>query len=699
MSKITRTRAKVLTIAFLFLVAPLARAEDPNPGTMRVDAQIELAANGDGSAHVVLDFSARDYSNVKSKFPNPFQFLRDFQSNRANFELAPGAVCRYDDASSSVVMDITEKGSMRNRGNGVWELQIQPGPEFVNLRTEPDGRTALYFYEHGEMVQGIPYRGQLIYRLPATAGSAEWDPSRRIVRFQLPYTGPNGQPRLAHDLQVKERMMTAIYKVYGLGVDFAAMWVAKSVFRNTGDGLIRNLQVRYRLDGYSDWSMWETAEEVIPGQTVVSLYYPVLDKSIARIRSNSPANVLVEWRYEDARGGQQEGRDGRRVVLLGGNEFVFSSLTSGDSNGTFADLHNNAPFLAAWVSRDDPVIKQFAAIANKMARGIDATSDDESALKALAACYDLMVASGITYQHPPSLVDRSLSFDAQLVQNVKFPRDVLRDGSGTCIDLAILYAAMANAIGLEPYLALVPGHCFPFVKLPGGGYAAVETAGVRGGPNGDAMSFATALKDGNEKLSKWIADGRIYTIDLQGLWTKGISNPELETLPSDILAQWGRIPSAADPQASQLTPAPQPGPAPRPDPAPQPAPIPVPSFEGVWGGTVSKRFPTGHTITYPVTLVLEYRGNGQYVGAFRAQATVPTVSGWVDVRVDEEFVGAVQNGVLTLVGQRKHRTWLNTGVVEAMLLDTCILSTNGGQLLARGGNDVEGYTSFTLARQ
>ncbi len=682
----TRFKTWVMVVAFFLLTAPFLRAEEPSPGSMRVDAQIELLPNGDGSAHVILDFSARDYNNVKTKYPNPFQFLRDFHSDRANYEIAQGAACRYDDATSAVVMDIVEKGSMRNRGNGTWELQVEPGPEFVNQKDGPDGRTTLYFYEHGELVAGIPYRGQLQYHLPAHAGNPEWDASRRTIRFQLPYTGPSGQARLTQELAVKDRMMTALYKVYGLGSDFAAMWVAKSIFRNTGDGVIRDFQVRYRLEGYSEWSMWETTEEIVPGQTLVSVYYPVLDKSIAQLHSNSPANVLVEWKYQDAQGRAQEGHDGRRVVLLGGHEFIFSNLTEGDSYGTFADEHNNAPFVAAWVSRDDAVIKQFAALANKKAGGIGATQSDENAMKALKACYDLMVESGITYQFPPSLVDHSLSFDAQSVQNVKFPRDVLRDRSGTCIDLAILFASMTNAIGMQPYLALVPGHCFPFVKMPGGGFAAVEATGVRGGPQHDAQDFDWAFKAGCEELKKWTDDGRVYLIDLQALWTRGLSNPELEPLPSDILAQWG-IAAAAEGQAS---------PAPTPAPEPQPTVTMAPSFAGTWSGQVTELC-SGQSITYPVMFVLECRGNGQYVGTYSAQATVPTVYGWLQVRIDEEFTGAVADGALVLQGQRKFRTWIGTGVVEALTLDRCAFAMSGGFLVGKGGNDLEGYINLSLS--
>ena len=38
----------------------------------------------------------------------------------------------------------------------------------------------------------------------------------------------------------------------------------------------------------------------------------------------------------------------------------------------------------------------------------------------------------------------------------------------TCV-LAITYATLAQSVGLDSYLMLIPGHCFAVIKLPGGG--------------------------------------------------------------------------------------------------------------------------------------------------------------------------------------------------------------------------------------
>ncbi|MAG56223.1 MAG: hypothetical protein CMJ83_08035 [Planctomycetes bacterium] len=71
------------------------------------------------------------------------------------------------------------------------------------------------------------------------------------------------------------------------------------------------------------------------------------------------------------------------MTPLGVNELVFSNLQRGNRTGAWHDNFNNAPLLAAWVSRNDPVVRQFAAMANRIAGGVGASSSVEDALKAL----------------------------------------------------------------------------------------------------------------------------------------------------------------------------------------------------------------------------------------------------------------------------------------------------------------------------
>lgn len=681
----------VLVLAAAAGAGPRAFAEDPPEagapaeafGTVRIDARLDVDPVGNAKASATVAFRAEDFGKVKASAEDPKKWLQDLKPSRADYEIAPGATAVYDDARSAIVLALTELGAAKNRGEGRWEIAIDPGMEPKGGLGKKGGRPVAVFVEKGTWDSGVKYENELEYLLPAGATGAEYDAGTRVLAWTLPYAGGTGEGRLAHDLKTKDRLMASIYKVYGLGADFAAQWVAKSVWRNAGGNVVRNLKVRYQLAGYSDWSGWDKFPEVVPGQTVVSLYYPVLSAAIAKLRTNAPADVRVEWKWEDAQGKSHEDDETKRLTLLGVNEFVFSNLVQGESFGTFQEDFNNAPLLAAWVSRNDPIVHQMAAMANRLAGGVGALTDDESALKVLRACYDLLRANDFTYQHPPTLADRSVSFDLRQVQNVKFPRDVVRNRSGTCIDLAILYAAMANSIGLDPYLALIPGHCFPFVKLPGGNLFAVETTGVGGGIRYGSLDFDRATAIGNQELANADADGRIHVIKVRDNWTRGISNPELEDFPPDILEKWGIK------EEGRGTPS---GPVP-------PASVPqgLDAILGVWGGSMSAAKLTDDVTLDAMYVGVERDAAGRWKAGLRLEVT-GTANGasaqGVVTCIYEN--GRADGSVVRFPAVKMKRTNLSTGEEVEIDGNPLALRPSGDGRL-EGALEGDGGFTFTLA--
>ncbi len=695
--------AVVCCVALLLGLASSAQADDPpSPpapgappppdagfGTVRISGRLDFTPVGDAKGTVRVAFRPADFAKVKAHYDDPRKWLQDFTPSRADFEILPDATATYDDAASAVVLSLGERGSAKNRGEGHWTLEIEAGPDFAGISPGSTGPTAK-FVEKGTWDGGVAFESVLVYGLPAGAKNAAFDGPTRVLSWDLPFSGGTGAARIPEpEIKVKDRLMASIYKVYGLGADFAPQWVAKSVWRNAGTNVARNLRVRYRLEGYSDWSGWDKFPEVVPGQTVVSLYYPVLQASIARLRTNTPADLRVEWRWEDAEGKVREDDASKRLTLLGVNEFVFSNLLRGESYGTWQEAFNNAPLLAAWVSRNDPVVKQFSAMANRLAGGLGATTDDASAVRVLQACYDLLRANDFTYQHPPALADQQVSFDPQAVQNVKFPRDVIRDRSGTCIDLAILFASMANAVGLDPYLALVPGHCFPFVKLPSGTLFAVEATGVGGGVRYGSLEFDRARQIGNQELAASDADGRVHVIKVRENWTRGISNPELEDFPPDILEKWGIK------EEGRGTPAGPGGTAP---PATPPA-ANLDGLLGIWGGDMSHTaLAEGLTLD---TMVVGVERNE--AGVWRAGLRLELTGLKDGVEVKGVVTCIYENGradgrVVRFAARKWERTAVATGAVTEVDGNPLVLEPSGdGRLKALLEGD-DGFSATLAAK-
>lgn len=646
----------------------------------------EMLPTGDMKGRAVVVLPGEVYGQLKELVPDPRLWLRDLMSGRSDQEVAPDAQASYDDARSAVVLDIHMLGAVHSRGDGLWEWEAE-NQTFAGVGTSNFGRTTATFdFASEDPEEGLAFRGKAIYTVPQGASDVSWSAAEGLLSYQLPYAGEMGQGRVKARFDARERLMSCLYKVYGLDTDFAAQWVGKAILTNTGKGPLTDLRVRFQLGTYSELDLWQKFPEVVPGQTVVAVYHPVLSRKIAELTSTTPTNLLCEWKWTDAEGRQHEDSDGGRISILGRHEFVFSSLTEGESTGSYFDAFSNADFAAAWVSRDDPVVKQFAAAANKAAGGEGAPYSDEAAWKVLKACYEIWQANDFTYQGPVGLVDPNMSFDNNIVQSMKFPRDVIRDRSGTCIELTCLYCSMVQAIGLKTYMVLIPGHAFPAVQLPSGNYLPVESTGVGGGKRYGTSSFEQVVQIATENYQKAEQDGRIIVVDIESAWNRGVSNPELEAVPADILQRWGTVleftlsPDQGGPAQASGPVQPTDGPTPPPGGA---SPL------GKWAGQASQPLPDGRNFTWPMVIEVTQAAGGGVHAEFYGEAQIPNEwGGTTSIQVMESFDGQMQGGQVVMRGTTK--TVTIDGQRQPMPPDDMTLAVQSGKLqgtvqLAEGG--------------
>ena len=101
--------------------------------------------------------------------------------------------------------------------------------------------------------------------------------------------------------------------------------------------------------------------------------------------------------------------------------------------------------------------------------------------KQAAAIFAALQAENIAYTMPPA------SFEKQ-GQRVRLPGDVLTAKSGTCIDLAVLYASCLEAVGLNSLILFTESHAFAGVWL-------------------EDQSFANCTEDDPSLISKRMAAG------------------------------------------------------------------------------------------------------------------------------------------------------------------------------------------------
>ncbi len=331
-------------------------------------------------------------------------------------------------------------------------------------------------------------------------------------------------------LVAREHIVSAAYKAYGnkkLG-----FWLAKTVVENKGDTPIYSVKISYMIEGFTGWSQPHEYAAVPPGGAVVDLYYPVLPPSIAKLTSATPSKIVVRVEYRPSKNADPVTvTKDEQITVLGINDIVFSSIPPEESTGSFQDIFSNYPLLAAWVTPSDPVVVRYAGMVAQLAGGPATSLSDEEAIKFLSAAWEYSVLNGISYQ-----TESSAYWSGRFSEHIKFPRDVLRDRSGTCIDTAIFFASLAMSQGLEAYIVLMPGHAFPIIKLPSGALVPIESTRLNA-----RVDFNDAVQTGL-KVAQMAFAGPHIIVDIATLHAEGIVPPELPELPPNVLEQWGYKP-------------------------------------------------------------------------------------------------------------------------------------------------------------
>ena len=537
----------VLFVVYLPLGLASAQPSLQELNTLRITAKGTVDEKGNLKINLDWRFPTNAlYIQIKKNFPSPYIILREFTSQKSAFEVANASI-EYDDAERALHVTADFLGTAVNK-KGRWEIDMGKGTDCILLEKQ-----------RGIFLQVTPIDSQMILvmdmmvSLPREAFNVRYNEKKGLLTYSLPRKSATGYCELDLSLQCKPRLMAATYKVYGNpDISGGSMWVAKAVFKNTGECNIRNLKVSYKLGEYSDWSIPHTYSLIVPGGCVVDLYYPVISSKVTQLLTRTPVDVQIKYSYQDEEGNKYEDISGKRIEILGINQIEFCNLTKEEITGTWAEYFSNAPLLAAWVTHLDPPVKALAGMVSRLAGGVPTKLDQESAIKFCRALYDLEVANGLAYQTPSGFLVEYMAG-----QDIKYPRDVLRDKSGTCVDLAILYASVCEAVGLETMLILIPGHCFPVIVLPGGGLLPVECTAISGaavgGPQGQVLSFDKAVELASKELQN-LQMGKYYSVNVEEMWQQGLVSPELPRLEADVLEKWGwRLPQAQIQQRQQQT--------------------------------------------------------------------------------------------------------------------------------------------------
>ncbi|MFN0132784.1 MAG: hypothetical protein ACKVW3_09705, partial [Phycisphaerales bacterium] len=337
-------------------------------------------------------------------------------------------------------------------------------------------------------------------------------------------------------------IMPIAYKAYGNPQAAGGRYyLAKTILHNSGGLPIQNVRVSYRVPGYIEgWTTAEPYDQVLPGQTLVDLYYPKFNRDLSKTRTVTTAQVEIKINYDDSAGKPQERLETRNFQLRGINDMVYTTIPDDERTNSWFDHVDNYLAWACYITPNDELVKRFqgrvtATMPGGTAAGMDANDKETEAF--LTALWNYLNEVSLHYVGTTGIPQAIAGDSTAMVQSCALPRDILEKGSGLCIELALLWATMCESVGLKPYVILIPGHAFVVVQNPRTGTSyPIETTMVGGiHPTENRLytiseGVAAAKKSFDEARNQ----GVFLALDVQREQSRGMRPPELE--PKDITA-------------------------------------------------------------------------------------------------------------------------------------------------------------------
>lgn len=267
------------------------------------------------------------------------------------------------------------------------------------------------------------------------------------------------------EVRVTTRMThvpTAFYHLLDAEVDPLVEVRLRAVNPAAGGGS-RDIRVTAHIDGYSavaidtvevryDGAKARNKEQQTPVTvTLLPLLIPERVRSVREL-TRASLNVLVE----DLRNNRVEAHLTQSLWLLACNAAIFT-LRDPLHPDQVKDFRH---YLGAFVTPNDPSVQAFLpkVAAHHPDERLSGLTEDGEATRQAAAIYDALQSDAmLAYVNATTAFNPRAGADGQ---RVRLPRETLREQQANCLDGALLFASLLEALGLDPCLAVVPGHVF-----------------------------------------------------------------------------------------------------------------------------------------------------------------------------------------------------------------------------------------------
>lgn len=452
------TRAiQYFSIAALIGFSLQTEARAQSSSVLKLKENDKLLANGDCAFEYEVKLPAAMYTSLKRATPNTAVLIRKLGLSDQSAAIE-GQAGEWVDGESTLKISYYARGVARIGKANAWELPLLDSID-TELVAVVEGKAVL---TQAAEIPGLGVATNTIQvRLPPGAYEVKTIKSPSRLSYKLPVAAASGEAKAEFDFEVKDQVMTSLAKALS-NKAFAQLWTARSKLKNSGQASLRDYRVRFRIAEFAPtWSSWQGTPVVVAGQTVMDSYFPIFDmEKIGRLTGQTRAALEIQYQYKGLEGKLVDETETKELTLLSRNQVYYSSLKRSDCVDWNDRMNLVGTVVSSFVTHEDTVIQQAAGRIAKWSGGANAAGSDVEAIKFMAAAY-IFMGENIAYQTPPSGEN-----ETKFIQHVKYGRDVLKNRAGTCIDLAILYASLCQAVGLDTVLYNIPGHCFPAVRLP-----------------------------------------------------------------------------------------------------------------------------------------------------------------------------------------------------------------------------------------
>ena len=219
--------------------------------------------------------------------------------------------------------------------------------------------------------------------------------------------------------------------------------LARVEITNIEDEPIKDVELSFFQPGYMDApTLSARLGELAPGETVELPILASYNGEVFFTNGTTPLNGSLTVSYES------RGRPVTQTQSVAYDLLDRNALTWDDDRK-----------VSAFITAADSAVGNYASYIRTSARN-DGTHYLPDNLEFAMQTYHALHSLGLLYQPDPTSPFTAVQGDAVLVDSVSLPRDTLRDITGDCDDITVLYNSILESVGIPSGIITIPGHIY-----------------------------------------------------------------------------------------------------------------------------------------------------------------------------------------------------------------------------------------------